>query len=401
MWLEPSFHGLQWPYMAKSGVGVSGSAWVDNSYETITRGPATPNTTRWLQQGRAVLRVTPTYTSGRFFIQAQAELVANECQTDSPDCQQAKAFNTDDMWLRFGHWRVWDLKVGRFEGWELYHTGMGLDINTLERLGAQKTDKGVNPALPVPDYYGASFLQYRRTGLGIGYAAFHWYPLDYLRFELLTELGTNQSTSTGKNYLGARPAGILDLGWMKLKAGGEYEVESNGTQETASITDSSGNSVTQKRYDKYEQTRKGVGVGLQFLFNPWVEFGANFGWGSQTAKTASGSSDAPNSWNVTSVGGFANFRLGRPGSLLEDLIVGGGANWTTQYDSLYVGGDKNPDYSAHLQTFGAVQYLLAKQLFIKAVLAYARSDFQPSGATAESTTSNEMWSGRVRLMYLY
>jgi hypothetical protein len=401
MWLEPSFHGLQWPYMAKSGVGVSGSAWVDNSYETITRGPATPNTTRWLQQGRAVLRVTPTYTSGRFFIQAQAELVANECQTDSPDCQQAKAFNTDDMWLRVGHWKVWDLKVGRFEGWELYHTGMGLDINTLERLGAQKTDKGVNPALPVPDYYGASFLQYRRTGLGIGYAALHWYPLDYLRFELLTELGTNQSTSTGKNYLGGRPAGILDLGWMKLKAGGEYEVESNGTQETASITDSNGNSVTQKRYDKYKQTRKGVGVGLQFLFNPWVEFGANFGWGSQTAKTASGSSDAPNSWNVTCIGGFANFRLGRPGSLLEDLTVGAGANWTTQYDSLYVGGDKNPDYSAHLQTFGAVQYLIAKQLYVKAVLAYARSDFQPSGATAESTTSNEMWSGRVRLMYLY
>src|SRR5215203_4967480 len=31
LWL--TFHGLQWPYMPKTGVGVSGYAWVDTGYE--------------------------------------------------------------------------------------------------------------------------------------------------------------------------------------------------------------------------------------------------------------------------------------------------------------------------------------------------------------------------------
>ena len=35
LWL--TFHGLQWPYMPKTGVGVSGYAWVDTGYEEIRR----------------------------------------------------------------------------------------------------------------------------------------------------------------------------------------------------------------------------------------------------------------------------------------------------------------------------------------------------------------------------
>ena len=37
LWL--TFHGLQWPYMPKTGVGVSGYAWVDTGYEQIRRPP--------------------------------------------------------------------------------------------------------------------------------------------------------------------------------------------------------------------------------------------------------------------------------------------------------------------------------------------------------------------------
>jgi len=89
LWLEPSFHGLQWPYMAKTGVGISGSAWVDTGYETNkSESSSVANSTTYLQQARAVLRVTPTYVSGRFFIQAQAELVGNGCQTNRNDLPQ-------------------------------------------------------------------------------------------------------------------------------------------------------------------------------------------------------------------------------------------------------------------------------------------------------------------------
>jgi hypothetical protein len=41
---------------------------------------------------------------------------------------------------------------GRFEAWEIYHRGMGLDINTQERLGA--FDVNSSP----PDIYGATYL---------------------------------------------------------------------------------------------------------------------------------------------------------------------------------------------------------------------------------------------------
>ena len=229
LWLEPSFAGLQWPYMPKSGVGVSGSVWVDSGYEKIARGPNSPDTSRYLQQGRMLVRVTPTYSDGRFFVQGQAEIVANECQTGGAACLNAGTVDTDDMWIRVGKWNSWDIKAGRFEGWEVYHTGMGLDINTLERRGAQQ--EGVaGTTLPVPDYYGSTYLQYRPSGLGLGYLAFHAYPTDFLRFEVLGALGTDNATSDGKNYLGARPTVVFDRGWLKLKGSYEWVRNTDGTQ---------------------------------------------------------------------------------------------------------------------------------------------------------------------------
>ena len=68
------------------------------------------------------------------------------------------------------------------------------------------------------------------------------------------------------------------------------------------------------------------------------------------------------------------------------------------------------DYTTHLQGFGALQYLLARQLYIKAVFAYAQAKFQPSDITVP-VWNNDMYSGklgpiplpsiRIRLMYLY
>jgi hypothetical protein len=44
--------------------------------------------------------------------------------------------------------------------------------------------------------------------------------------------------------------------------------------------------------------------------------------------------------------------------------------------------------------------MLGGQLFIKAVLGYAQAYFQPSDPVA-ATWSNHMYSGRIRLMYLF
>ena len=37
LWLEPTFHGLQWPQNSHTGLGLSGNFWVDSGYEAIKR----------------------------------------------------------------------------------------------------------------------------------------------------------------------------------------------------------------------------------------------------------------------------------------------------------------------------------------------------------------------------
>src|SRR5262245_60948530 len=84
--LWSTFHGVQWPYYARTGIGVSGYGWIDNSFERINVGlpsSGTDYTQDHLQQGRILLRVTPTYANGDWFVQAQAELVANKDQSQT------------------------------------------------------------------------------------------------------------------------------------------------------------------------------------------------------------------------------------------------------------------------------------------------------------------------------
>jgi flagellar motor protein MotB len=395
MWLEPSFHGLQWPYMAKSGVGVSGWVWVDTGNERITRDLSKlGNTSMLLQQGRAALRVTPTYTSGNFFIQGQVELVGNQCQQaggSTSSCQTFGTFDTDDLWIRFGQWNLWDLKFGRFESWELYHTGMGLDLNTLERQGAafgpHASGGNIDSA---PTFSGpgsaVNFLHERPTaGLGVGYIAFHGYLSDRFRIEILSELGTDDSTGNGYNYEGGRPAIIYDAGWLKLKLGAEYERQTESTQQIVN---------GQGQDSPYQQTKKDLVGGVQFVMAPWIEFGGNAAYGTQSYTNDSGTADGKRNFNMISLGGFANMRLARL------WILGAGANWVAKTDSFYANGSSTADYSAHLQGFLAIQGMVAKQLFIKTVFGYARSDFQDTDPTI-SIFSNYMYSVRVRMMYLY
>jgi hypothetical protein len=158
-----------------------------------------------------------------------------------------------------GHWNIWDLKVGRFEGWEVYHLGMGMDQYTLERMGAgmfgaiyNGTDSTLNPnpnQLEAPSLYGVNYLHDRPTdGLAVGYIALHAYATQWLRFEGLVKLGNSNyrndsspttpdaapalgaGTATGNeagSYFGERLTAILDVGSsmfkFKLKIGGEYQ----------------------------------------------------------------------------------------------------------------------------------------------------------------------------------
>jgi len=360
LWFS-AFHGLQWPYMRHSGIGISGYTWLDSGYQSMTNGSAgTPSIHRWLQQGRFVLRVTPTYTRGNLFVQGQAELVANKSQ----DVNQPNIADTDDVWIRAGEWDTWDLQVGRFQAWEVYHLGMGLDLNTLEREGASGQ----------AGLYGATFLWDRPAGPGN--VAIHLYPAKLLRVELLGQMGNQQ----GFNTIGGRPAAILDLGWLKLKGAVEYARTS---------------SVNVGNPGKFN--RRGGGGGAEFILSPWLEFGLNGAMALVDHWDSAGNYDGAGSYTVYSYGGFLNANPG-----VEDLLIGVGANYATLDDEHFDVASTTHPFGKfnHLQTFAAVQYIFAKQLFIKAVVGYAKAHFNPS-LSNQNEYDNTMLSGRVRLTYLF
>src|SRR6516225_2100197 len=119
LWLN--MQGLQWPYYPRIGVGISGYGWIDNDYKKTRIGDPSQSDhiTKFFQQGRFLLRVTPTYTNGTWFVQAQGEIVANKDQLDTQAGQQV--VDAEDVWVRTGVWQKWDVTVGRFEAFEVYH----------------------------------------------------------------------------------------------------------------------------------------------------------------------------------------------------------------------------------------------------------------------------------------
>lgn len=359
LWM--TFHGLQWPYYPKTGIGVSGYAWVDTGYERIERGsPSQQNINYLLQQGRVLFRLTPTYTDGDFFVQGQAELVANKDQS----LRQPDVADTDDLWIKIGTWGSWDVQLGRYEGWEVYHMGMGLDLNTLERQGA--TDE----AFSVPGIYGVTHAFDRPASVGQG--ALHLYPTEYLRFEIGTQFGNE----FGSNTLAARPVGVLDLGWLKFKVGAEYKDRSDQKE------GSQGNTVS-----------RGVGAAAQLVVEPRFELGVNGGYSLVDRIAPDGRVDEKGSNTSYSVGGFANARV------VGELMVGAGFNYTNLEDERFDPALGRVARFDHVQTFAAVQYVIRKQLYLKAVAAYADGGFSPT--FGEPVFHNTMVSGRVRIMYLF
>jgi hypothetical protein len=375
LWM--TFHGAQWPYYARTGIGVSGYGWVDNSYQRLRIGePSSMTYTReYLQQGRILLRVTPTYSAGDFFVQAQAEIVANKDQSQTQP--QPGIVDADDVWVRIGEWRKWDLMFGRFEAWEIYNRGMGLDLNTQERLGA--FDANSSP----PDIYGATYL-FDRPGRS-GNVAFHLYPLRYLRFELLGQYG-----GLGPyNEIGGRPAAIYDIGWLKLKAAVEYQ----------SLT-------ARDERDQSEQRNFGFAGSAQFVFVPFVEGGLSYGYSSNVFNDMNGNRDTTKTGLRSSVGLFANMRvIDIIGALAKrpwhnDLLVGVGFNYVAFANEHYnIAADGNSDFFTNTQAFVAVQYLIRKQLFVKLVGAYAKSHFEK--AFAPPNYDDTMYSARLRVLYLF
>lgn len=377
LWL--TFHGQQWPYMPATGtvprfmVGLSGWGWVDTSYEKFSPWTSSSaqassisqdNVRQWIQQARLLLRVTPTYSlSSGYFVQGQAELVGTEDQTiNRGDLGGA---DTDNLWLRLGQWKTWDFQVGRFEGWEVFHLGMGLDQNTYERNGAVGPYDAGNYNI---SFYGLTDNQFRPSGAA-GNLAVHYYPLRFLRFEVLGTVGN----SAGYPMLATRPVAILDLGWLKLKGGVEYQHLSDKNPSALDYT-----------------TKKGLGGAIQFVFLPHIEFGLNAAQGTVWSVDQQGRYSPTGSYTRTSVGGFANVSNGNP---RHPLLFGVGGMYTQTEDQNNSLGNGEVDKIWLWQSFAAVQYVAFQQLYIKLVAGYSRGHWSIPGPVA---WDDEMYSLRLR-----
>jgi hypothetical protein len=380
LWL--TMHGQQFPYMpANPGqdsslrIAISGSLWDDISYARIISGlPDTaPNMKRWRNQGRGVLRATPSYsTNGGWFGQGQVELVGNVEQI----VDSGSAIGTvDDAFVRGGKWGLFDLTVGRFQGWEVFHYGMGLDLNTIERRGAEVP--GLTGGKP-PTTYGVDYY-WDRENESTGHYAGHVYFTDYLRLEVMGITGTK----SGMNTQGFRPVGILDLGYVKVKAGYEF-----------------GEDSAQKDSEKTRTKRNGFGGTVQFVWNPYLEGGLNGAVGFVDSWNNLGLPDLTQSTTTYSYGGFLNGRVYGP------LILGVGTNMT-HVDYLERNGNTassnlgKSNYDNHLQTFGAIQYSFWDRLYAKFVFSYAEYHHEDKLQDPPHPYTHGVYTGRLRLMYLF
>jgi hypothetical protein len=386
LWL--TMHGLQWPYLpAINGkpalrLGISGSIWSDGSYARILSGskgasgqPDPPHQKRWANQSRAVLRASPTYsTESGWFAQGQAELVAlGDQQFNSSTGLMGF---TDDLYVRAGKWNLFDVTAGRFQGWEIAnHYGMGLDLNTLEREGANIQTASIHPEAA----YGLTYF-WDRADARLGSYAIHVYPTDYVRVEVLGQVGAG---SVGFNAVQAnvRPSAILDLGFLKVKGGLEY---GKADQQADRINGS--------------RSRSGFGVAVQGVFDPYVEAGVGLarGFEDHVDQLTNKRNDASSN-TVTGVSGFLNARIYGP------LIIGGGAlysHWVNLTKDLRQASPHfgEYDFDRQLQTFGALQYSAWDMFYVKAVGAYAHWRHQDRSSTP---FANRMMSGRLRLMVLF
>jgi hypothetical protein len=355
------WHGLQWPHYEHTGLPLSGDIWIDSGYERQVRSLSTEgNRHFWLQSGRFRLRATPTYTKGSMFVQAQGEVLAW-----SDPVRGNLPIDVDDAWVKFGAWNVWDIQFGRYEAWEVYHKGMGLDLYTLEYNGAFD-DRDTT----VVQLYEVGYLFYRQDGLG--QLALHLYPTDWLRFEI----GAVMGNELGLNAIGVRPVGILDLGWMKFKVGAEYRLAQDW----------------QERMPR-KDTRRGAGGALQFIIDPLLEFGVNGAYAVVDQIGPDGRVNEQGSITPLSIGGFVNTPP------VGDLVLGGGVNHTWQDDRQYNDQVDDVGHFQHFQVFGAIQHpIISDDLTAKLVVSYAKANLHPSYDNAKE---NVMYSARLRLLYLF
>jgi hypothetical protein len=146
---------------------------------------------------------------------------------------------------------------------------------------------------------------------------------------------------------------------------------------------------------KLATRQQGFGGSAQVVLDPYVELGGNFEYATQSQRDDAGLILATGTFHQYTAGGFVNARL------FENAMIGAGFHYSFREDTNYDMTLKRDSNANHAQAFGALQYRVVDQLFVKLVGAYARADVNPIRLVNPTVYRNETLSGRLRLMYLF
>lgn len=370
----PGFDGL---YSGKMKLGWDGAAEIDLGYARYDYELTSYAAERFYDfRGRFVMGPVLEYDfDERHFFRATGQAVAWVREQEN-----RYQVNADDVYVQAGRRKTWDLKLGRFESWSVYHKGLGFDVYTLDDTGALR-EPNFDTQLFGVDMYEVNAIYWREMA---GKAAIHVYPLEVLGFELVGLYGSERTT----NHLGARAAADLNLKFLRVTAAAEYR-KREPSEEIKTLDPSSGVEVPCDKCS--DRTLIGFGGGAIASLGP-VELGLNGAKSNTTNYQTNGQDDLAGSNSITTFGGY--FQVD-PGKLLleRSLIVGVGMNRT----ELLV---DNQDFERHDQGAAYIAFPLGfndamvKLVLTKADLLFEDADMATGVVTARNS---DMVAGRLRV----
>jgi hypothetical protein len=330
-------------------------------------------------RGRFVVGPTLEHRFGPnkdWFVAARGELVAWARETGSYQV------NADDVYGQVGQKGLWDLKLGRFQTWRVYHKGGGFDLYTIEDQGAC-TSPGLssgNCSLEAnnfaPHTYEVNYNYYRES---TGKVAAHIYPTPWSGIELAGAFGNLGSA----NQMGGRAAGLVHFSFLRASAAIEYRATAPGQEQPPTCTNCNNT-----------QHSIGFGGGLELNFKP-VAIGVN---GAQAKDTkynvTTGVLDTDASATRTSMGGYAEVDLGSL-AIERSFILGFGLNRTEVVDQV-------DNFEQHYQGAAYALFPLGfNDAALKLVFSQATLDIQKANGdgTATQLPTSTMRAARLRFSY--
>lgn len=329
-------------------IRFSGYFWADTGYldrQNAQAGQYDQNVA--YLQGRFVLGAGVSRTFGDYFGAAKVEFIGFVNEFAKSQYEP----HTLDSYVRIGHKKWWDFQIGRFLAWEVYHRGQGIEFWTAEEAGA----------LGGPALYWLDLTRGYRNESGQG--ALHFYPFEFLKFEVAGVYGQENN----QNNFGVRP--VAHFTWKDFQVIAGYEMLALRPQTAA---------------DKTQSTTHGFAGRAQYTIAKTVTAGVNFAQQYVDYTDINGLQDTDRSLDKYTVGGYVDIDFWKNS-------IGLGYHHTNQ---LNLQSENNRQHQAFLSYLFR---LPIQGMSLKAVYGFALAHIED--ADTRSTWENYVHSFRLRIAY--